>query len=322
MNEQESLQPEDPDEIRAALSRRGSDGLRWILVGIVLLMVVASLLDHLLAPPGISQPFIPLSMAGVALLSYLLLRASPHNRASPLMLVFGMLVFTAWSIYSHGSVRAATTLALLAAVVIAGSHLTLRALWLTTFTGVLLLGGLTWGQANGYLPPANLVADLHYWLTSVNVFLLVGVQLNFNRKASDEVYVRHLNQWEDRIRLEHERDRSMRRFRRVFMLNPTALLVLTPHSEAVVEANPAFDRCFGYHAGQLEGQYAGALWFDENDWLEHRSKLYGAGRTGWQRSLWRHADGQPVEVLISSELTEDQTGMLILTTVMPQPGDD
>lgn len=56
-------------------------------------------------------------------------------------MVTGVLVFTAWAVHSYGSVRAASTLALLGAVVMTGTYLSLRALWATTGAGVLILGG-------------------------------------------------------------------------------------------------------------------------------------------------------------------------------------
>jgi len=39
----------------------------------------------------------------------------------------------------------------------------------------------------------------------------------------------------------------------------------------------------------------------------------------WQQASWRRFDGQAIEVLVSSELTEDTGGLLILTTVVGAP---
>jgi PAS domain S-box-containing protein len=307
---------EDPAEIRVAQSRRRSDSLRWVLGGIVLLMVGMSLVDHLLAPPGESRSFISLSMGGVALLSYLLLRAHPRKWGSPLMVV-GILVTTAWAVYSYGSVRAASSLALLGAVVMAGTYLSLRALWATTLSGMLILGGLTWAEAGGHLVQPGLAADLRYWLMGSVIMVVIGALLHHTRKATDEAYLRQLNQSEDRLRLEHERDQSQRRFQRIFRLNPTALMIQFAGTGSILEVNPAFERGFGFPCDQLVGQPAGRLWADVSQWQAHSRRLFERGRTEWQHSEWLRSDGQVTEVLVCSELSEDPSGTLILTTVLP-----
>jgi PAS domain S-box-containing protein len=307
---------EDPAEIRVAQSQRRRDSLRWVMGGIALLMVGMATVDHLLAPPGESRSFISLSMGGVALLSYLLLRVHPRRLGSPLMVV-GILVTTAWAVYSYGSVRAAATLALLGAVVMAGTYLSLRALWATTVAGMLILGGLTWAEAGGHLVKPGLAADLRFWLMGSVIMAVIGALLHHTRRATDEAYLRQLNQSEERLRLEHERDRSQRRFQRIFRLNPTALMIQFAGTGAILEVNPAFGRDFGYPGDQLVGQPAGRLWAEESQWQAHAQRLFERGRTDWQHGLWLRSDGEAAEVLVCSELSEDPSGMLILTTVVP-----
>lgn len=309
---------ESPAEIERGHRQARQSSLRWVLLFVTLAMLGMAAVDQLLAPPGESRSHIALSMGSVALLSYLLLRSDRRKWESPLM-VIGMVAVTAWGVYSFGSVRAAATFALWGAVVMAGTYLSLRALWFTAFSGVLLLGALTWAEASGYLPAASFTPDLRYWLMGSVTMLLIGAQLYHTRKSTEKVHLQQLSQMEERLRLEHERDQSLRRFRRIFVLNPTALLVQTANSQAVVEVNPAFERQFGYRGDQIEGQHAGALWVDELQWREHHKTLSGQGHTGWQRGRWRRADGQAVDVLVSSELSEDRSGMLILTTVVDAP---
>jgi PAS domain S-box-containing protein len=314
----DSLPLEDPAEIERSQRRHQNRGLRWVQLCVALLMLGMALADHLLAPPGESRAYISLSMGGVALLSYLLLRSDRRRWEGPLV-VTGILVVAAWSVYSYGSVRSASAFAFLGAVVMAGTYLSLRALLATTVSGVIVLGVLTWAEAGGHLPPAGMLADLRYWLMGGAIMLLIGLQLHHTRKATDEVYLRRLSQMEDRLRLEHERDRSMRRFRRVFQLNPTALLVQTASTQAVVEVNPAFERRFGYTGGQVAGQRADVFWTDGQQWQAHCRLLFEHGHTDWEQALWRQADGQSVEVLVCSELSEDPGGLLILTTVVDGP---
>lgn len=311
----DSLPPEGPAEIERSHRRALHLSLRWVLAFVSLTMLGMAAVDLLLSPPGESRAHISLTMGCLALLVYLLVVAGGSRWEVPL-LVTGVLAASTWGVASFGSVRAATTFAYVGAVVMAGTYLRLRAVWVTMAAGMLLLAALTWAESHGHLPPAVLVPDMRYWLMGSAIMVLIGAQLYHTRKSTDEVYLRHLGQLEERLRLEHERDQSMRRFRRIFLLNPTALLVQTANTQAVVEVNPAFERSFGYRADQIAGQRADVFWVDQQAWQEHRHVLIERGATGWQRSGWRRADGSLVEVLVSSELSEDPSGMLILTTVI------
>lgn len=313
----DSLQLEDPSEIERSQLQHQNRNLRWVLLIVALFMLGMAAADHVLAPAGDSRAYISLSMGGVALLATLVLRYS-RRRWEGALVVTGVLVVAAWSVYSYGSIRSASGFAFQGAVVMAGTYLSLRALLATTVSSVVVLGGLTWAEASGQLPPAGMQPDLRYWLMGSAILLLIGLQLYQTRRTTDEVYLRRLGQMEDRLRLEHERDRSLRRFRRIFQLNPTALLVQAASTQAVVAVNPAFERCFGYAGPRLEGVRADAFWADPQQWQAHCRVLFEKGHTGWQPARWRHADGEAVDVLVCSELNEDPGGLLILTTVVDE----
>lgn len=314
----ESRPLETPSEIRPGEQQRSNRSARRMLVRMALLMLGMAVVDLLTEPPGGGNSFISLSMGGAALLSYLMLRRRCSQWLIPL--VAGSLLFIAVEIYNYGSVRSAATLGLLSVVVMAGTYLSLRELWATTGACLLILGGLTWAEAGGHLVKPDLAPDLRFWLMGSVSVGVIGALLYHTRKVTDEAYLRQLNQMEDRLRLEHERDQSLRRFKRIFRLNPTALMIQFAGTRTVLEVNPAFERCFGYPGDQLVGQPAGLLWADEPSWQAHGKHLFEQGRTGWQHADWRRSDGQVVEVLVSSELTEDPGGWLILTTVVDAPG--
>lgn len=314
----DSRPPEDPADVERQQDSHQHSSRRRVLLSITLTMLGTALVDHLLAPPGMALSHIALSMGGIALIAYLLVRSDRRPWASPLVVV-GVLVLTAWAVVSHGSVRSASAFAFLFAVVMAGTYLSLRSLLATTVAGVLLLAGLTWAEATGHLPPAGMQADLRYWLMGSVIMVLIGTQLYLTRKATEAVYLRHLAQVEDRLRLEHERDRSQRRFQRIFQLNPTPLLVQAAGSRAVLEVNPAFERRFGYAAGQVVGQPAARLWADPAQWQAHCQALFEHGRTDWQPAHWLSAGRQALDVLVCSELNEDSAGLLILTSVVDHP---
>lgn len=306
---------EIPEEIQRSQKRGRNLSLRGLALFIVVAMAIMAAVEWRLAPPGRSESLIALSMSGMALLLYPALRSGRRTWHGPL-LVACILVFAGWSVYSYGSVRSATSFAFLGAVVVAGTHLSLRALLVTAGTAMLILGGLTWAESGGYLTRVAMAPDVRYWLMGSLIILLIGSQLHRTRRTTDEAYVRQLNQMEDRARLENERDQSLRRFQRIFVLNPTALVIQSATTQAVLEVNPAFERGFGWPADGIVGQPARVLWADEQRWLDHCDTLFKQGRTEWERSRWVRSDGQALDVLISSNLYKDVKDMLILTTVV------
>lgn len=312
---------EIPGEIQRGQSHRRNLSLRWMFLFIAVSMGGIALVEWLLAPPGKSGVLMALSMGVIALLLYLMLR-SERGKWHRQLMVTSAVVVAAWEMYSYGSVRSSSSFALLGAVVMAGTYLSLRTLLTTTFAAFFLLGGLTWAEASGHLVKVTMAADLRYWLMSSIIMLWIGLQLLHTRKATDEAYMRQLNQVEDRMRLEDERDQSMRRFQRIFQLNPTALMIQNATTQAILEVNPAFERSFGYQGEQILGQQAHVLWVEEQQWHAHSRTLFGQGRTDWQRAQWRCADGQAHDVLVCSNLSEDSGGMLILTTVVDGQGTD
>ena len=310
----ESRPLEDPTEIRRNQRRLRRRSLRWVLLIIAVLMGGMALADHLLAPPGESRWFISLSMGGLALVFYRVLSSARRRWEIPLMVV-SVLVFGAWAVVAYGSVRSASTLALLGVVVMAGTYLTQRLMLLTALCVLTILGGLTWVEAGGLLVRPTFAADMRFWLMGCVIFLVVGALLDHMRRATDEAQLQRLHQVEERLRLEEERDQSLRRFGRVFRLNPTALMIQFASSQSIMEVNPAFERSLGYSGDQLVGQQADAFWADAQQCREHHGVLFERGRTEWQRCPWRRSDGAVVDVMVYSELSEDPGGMLIMTTV-------
>lgn len=317
MLEQRSL--EGPDQIVHRFSREQSRNLRRALFLVAVLMLFMALVDQFLALPARNRSYISLSIALVALLFHQLLVSQPRKWKSPLI-VLGILVATTWSIETYGSVRSSSAFAFVWAVVVAGTYLRLRAVWLTATGAALLLGCLTWAETVELMARPSLAPTLQYWLMGSAMLLLIGAQLYDSRKTTDDDHLRHLAQTEERMRLEHERERSERRFWRIFQLNPTALMVLSTSDQSIVDVNPAFERSFAFTGDTVRGQSVETLWVNGSDWMAHRRTLLEQGRTGWQPGRWRRSDGQTVDVLVSSRLSEDLNGSLILTTVIDGHG--
>ncbi len=312
---------EFPAEIQRSQNQRRNLSLRWMFLFIAVAMVVMALVESLLAPASDSRSWMALSLGGIALLLYGLMRAARGKWHRQLM-VISILVIAGGAMFQYGSVRSSSSFALLGVVVMAGTYLSLRALLATTFAVLLILGGVTWVEASGHLMKAAMAADLRFWLMCSIIVLWIGVQLHHTRQSTDEAYMRQLNQLEDRLRLEDERGQSLRRFQRIFQLNPTPLLIHSAATQAILDVNPAFARGFGYESEKIVGQPSRVLWADDEQWHSHGEALYEHGRTDWRRVQWRCADGKVIDVLVCSNLSEDSGDMLVLTTVVVGQGVD
>ena len=205
------------------------------------------------------------------------------------------------------------------AVVLAGTYLSRWAVIVTTLASVLILGAVSWAEVHGLLAQAEFSMDFRYLFSSGVYIGVMGAMLHHTRRSTDEAYTRRLNQMEDRLRVEDERDQSLRRFSRIFALTPTALMIQSARKQEVLDVNPAFECSLGYEAKRIAGRSAGSLWASDLQWREHLRTLFERGATGWQQALWLRADGQAMDVWVFSELSEEHSGMLIITTVAEWP---
>jgi hypothetical protein len=67
------------------------------------------------------------------------------------------------------------------------------------------------------------------------------------------------------------------------------------------------------------GQPLASLWTSASESGEHFKRLFEQLSTGWQPCQWQRADGSPVDVWVHSELSDDPSGALVLTTVSSEP---
>lgn len=318
----DSIPLDDPGQIQQEARARLLRGERWAVASVVLTMLVMAVFEYLSPPPGRTGEWVAGTLATAALALWWTLRR-PGHRWEGVLLVLAILFAGTLAAVHLGTVRSIATLAFLAAVVMAGTYLRLRALLATTVAGLVLLALLTWAEARGgLLPGAVMAVDLRFWSMGSGLLALTALVLMHARHVTEVAYLRRLGQIEDRLRLERERDQSLQRARRLFQINPTALVIQAAASQAVQAVNPAFERLLGYPADALTGQPMAGLWADALACQQHGRRLMERGRTGWEAVQWRHADGQVCSLAVSSEWLEDSGGALVLTTVMPSAGGD
>lgn len=309
---------DDPGEIRREHSERHDRGMGWLLLTVTVAMISMATVDHVAAPTGMSRAPISLTLGVVSFCAYLLFKFG-KRRWIMSMLAVSVLAVTGWAVGSYGSVRAASTMGAFGVIVLAGTYLGRRGLLACTLGGAAMLGGLTWAEHNGHLPKADLLPDFRYWSMAAVLLVLTAVLLWHSRKAMEEAHYRRLSQMEDRLRLEQERDRSLRRFRHIFHMNPAPSMIQSATTLNILDVNSAFERCMGFAEANIVGNPVKALWVDQAQWLAHSDVLFEKGRSGWRQERWRHASGKDLSVMVFSEVIEDPKGLLVLTTIAQCP---
>lgn len=306
---------ERPSAVQRNQEKAQLTNLKWILLGIAGLMFLIALVEWLVAPQQDSRAWTAASMGMISLVAYGFTLIN-RRRVLTVPLVFSIVAMGGWAMCSYGSVRSSASLAMIAAVALAGAFSSRRFVIVVTLTALLVLGGVTWAEVVGILGRESFEAGVRYWSLGGVILLVLGALLYYARLATDEARVRWLNQMEDRTRMEVERDQYERRFARIFRLNPAALMVQIATSRIIVDVNPAFERQFARSRDQLVGKTADFLWSDVQAWQSHLTDLLAHGKSGWITTEGLRADGQRIDVQVNSALSDNQLGAFILTTVV------
>lgn len=309
---------DDLDEARRLQTTARNRGLRSVF-SLIAVVMVAQGAANVWAKPSWDLGAVSAFATGFVALWFRVMVGRQSSERTLGTLVAVVLVMAAWALYDYGSVRAASSFAIIGALVLAGAFLSLRAVIASVIAGAGILGLLTWAEQRQLLAQPDFLPNLLYWLIGASLMVVIGVLLHYVRRSIDEAQVARGYQVEDLLRLESERDRSLRRFDRVFQLNPTAQLISTAHTQAVLEVNAAFERDLGHAAVATVGQPLASLWTSASEAGEHFKRLFEQLSTGWQPCQWQRADGSPVDVWVHSELSDDPSGALVLTTVSREP---
>lgn len=238
-----------------------------------------------------------------------------HDRFIPHTLVFAVLAAAILAVLAFGSVRTAAGFLFVAAVTAAGIFLGRAALFVTVVFCSVVLAALIWAERRGWLHTPDFQVGLTVWLTQTATLLVVAIMVYYSRTRVRQAFQRQMNELELRKRTEQERDRSMERFVRIFRTSPSPMLAQSARTGALLDVNPAFERCYGYTRDQVLGRSDAFLWADLQQRSAYLERLFSRRRTDQERVTGLRADGSHFEALISSEMGDDPQDRLIITTV-------
>ena len=318
-----SLPPEPPPAgtpVRVDLPDSADlrQALLWMCQGLGVAALLVALLDIALAPPGRSEAPIALFMALVAWVCWYGLR---QRRLSPVAVagavILGVLATATASVVVYGSVRTSVNFLFVGAVVGAGIFLgrrTLVAVLLGTLALLAVLIAIESGPGFGG-PPPDFRVGLRVWFTQAVSLTAAGLMVMHIQAVNQRALRRLREELERRQQTELERDRSLARFTRIFRSSPSPMIAQSARNGAILDVNPAFERCFGYRRNQVLGREDTFLWADPMERERYVERLAKERTIDNHRCRSRRADGSTFEAMISSETGSEEEDRLIISTV-------
>ena len=283
----------------------------------LLIAVLATLLTPLVYLTG-SNPLEALTPALLAVTGWVALALLKRglSRYVPHATTVAVLLAALISVLAFGSVRTTGSFIFVAVVAGAGTFMGRTALVATFLTSALLLGGLDWAEHHGWLHPASFTVGFKVWLTQVGTLLVVAILVYHSRVRARRAYLELSDELELRQRTEQERNRSLERFGRMFHSTPCAMVAQSIRTGQIIDANAAFERCYGYTRAQLQGHNDRFLWADVPARQRYVKQLLDQQHIDQTYAVALHADGREFDVLISSEVSDEQEDPLIISTVV------
>ncbi|MEZ5646554.1 MAG: PAS domain S-box protein [Burkholderiaceae bacterium] len=220
------------------------------------------------------------------------------------------------SIVAFGSVRSAGTVLLTALVVVAGLFVGPRALLATVLTGIGGLGVLIFAEGRGLLRTPQMDAGFAVWLVHATTMTSMAIMIFHARRSLESAHGQTRQELHRRRQTEQERDRLIRRFRRMFHGSPSPMVVQSAISGVILDVNPAFERAYGYTSEQMLGRTDHFFWADPNVRKEHARHLLKQRRIMHYEMQAIRSDGQTCQVLLSSELSDEENDRLVISTLI------
>lgn len=307
--------PEPPSIVAA---REGV--ARTLALMVAGLTVALFFIDRLLGLPVDADSLLGLGLGAVALASWCLLRGR-HFTSVAWLLVMSLLLQASASAYFYGSVRTINIWLIVVAQIAVGIFLSRRSLVWTTLGVILLLGGLTWGDAQGLLRERPVFeVGWRTWVTQVACLLGVAVMVYLNRTQLQTTQRQQMHEAQQRLQAQLERDHGMERFSRVFFSSPTPIFVQSARTGHLLDVNPAFEQVMGYSREVVLNRRDAFLWRQDAHHERFVHSRRSERRTGWHPVTGVCADGHELALLICSERDDEPGDSLVITALRLQGG--
>jgi PAS domain S-box-containing protein len=288
---------------------------RSLALLVVALTMVLFASDRLMGVPMDADGLLGLGLGAVALLSWWLLRQQ-HYASVAWLLVGSLLAQASASAYFFGSVRTVNIWLIVVAQIGVGIFLSRRSLVWTTLGVILLMGLLTWADAQGLLK-AQIGFDvgLRTWMLQVACLLGVAAMVYLNRVQMRTAQYEQLQEANQRLQAQLERDHGMERFSRIFSSSPTPIFVQSARTGHILDVNQAFEHVTGYSREAVLNRRDAFLWVQDARHEAFVQNQRSQWRTGWQPITGLCANGHELALLICTEQDEEPDDSLVITAL-------
>lgn len=253
-------------------------------------------------------------MALVGWLSWGLVRRG-YTRHVAHLTVFLVLGVAVIAVLAFGSTRTTAGFLFVAAVAGAGSFLGRRALIASVAFSAVALALLAVAEVQGYLRTPDFQVGLKSWVTQACTLVVVALIVYHSRDRAEKATNQLVEELRRRKRTEKKLDRNQERFARIFRTSPSPMIAQSARTGAILDVNPAFERCYGHTREAVLGQSDELLWADPAQRTAYLERLFESRHIELHRCTARRADGSTFEAHISSEMGNDRADKLIITTV-------
>lgn len=284
--------------------------LSWItaLIGLALFSV-----DRFAGVPATADSMMTLVLAVMGALSWALLKTRRYSSVAWLLVafLFGMAVSSTWF---FGSVRTINIGLILVGQVASGIFLSHRGMVWTTAAAIVLLGVLTWADANGLLAGhPHFVVGWRTWLSQSLCLTGVTAMMYLHRTQLRMAQELHLQEAKRRLKTQLGRDLGQERFSQLFRASPAPIFVQSARTGAILDVNQAFEQVLGYSRKDVLNRRDDFLWLHDEQYRNFARR--SERRSGWHPVTAICRNGQQIALQVSSEQEVGSDDGLRITVV-------
>ena len=295
--------PTFPDEGKTIAVRKLWGALLGNLVAFTGALVLLSI-----AIPGTAvrcYSYMAATDTGVIALLYLAGKGHPRMASTLALLFFaGTLTTLAWS---AGGVRAPGLMGFLVLVSMAGMLLGTPGVLVTTSLCIAASFALLLAERTGHLPPSvvNHTAT-SVWVVLVFALLDLAIVQVIANWVVQQAEKRARASAEGREAVERARHETEAKFVTVFAASPDAIVITELESGRIIEANPSYEKLFGYARDELIGRTTVELGIFEKG-LSRQPMIDALRETGavrdWEMNV-QSRSGERVPLLFSGQVVQ------------------
>lgn len=232
-------------------------------------------------------------------------------------IVVGLIIYGCFGVALYGSIRGASILSFVGAIVMGGIFLRPRALAAAVAACIVALGGLVYAEQAGWLPKPNYTVGALHWFVHAVVLGAIALIVYYAQGLMASALSRLRLQHAHRERAETALGQTEDVFEALFRNSPAALIINAMPGGAIVDVNEAYERMFLLKRAEVQGKYSRdlKLWVSEENRLQFMEDIARDKKIKARRIQCKRSDGETFDAIISSEFMQWRGSTHVFSTV-------